>query len=385
MTEDGRPETVQLKANFHPPSPVLRLPSQTNMTCKIEFLTLAHNVRVVRLSNQFVSIDVLPDKGADIYALVHKASGVDVMWKSPTGLRGPNEGRYSPDSQVAWLEQYEGGWQEIAPNGGNAGDYKGVELSFHGESTLLPWSYEVIEESPNEIIVDFHVTMFRSPFRITRRMSLRADSAAIRFDERLTNLANEAMELMWGHHPAYGEPFLSGDCRIQTNATKVVSAVSDNTGLQGDVVSAWPNFPTTAGGQRDLSVVPPKDDGTSTMVYLTDFDGPPWYAVLNPKLGVAVGMAWSPDVFKYLWLWQEMGGASGFPWYKRVYTMALEPWSSYTHLGAGLVTVMETTKNQLKLKPREVIAASLTVTLFEVDANTQVREIGLDGLVTVSS
>ena len=102
------------------------------MSCKIEFPTLTHGVRCVRMSNNLISIDVLPDKGADIYALVHKATGIDVMWKSPTGLRGPHEGRFSPDSQVAWLEQYEGGWQEIAPNGGDPGVYKGVELSFHG-------------------------------------------------------------------------------------------------------------------------------------------------------------------------------------------------------------------------------------------------------------
>ena len=336
------------------------------MSCKIEFPSFPHGVRCVRMSNDLISVDILPDKGADIYALVHRASGIDVMWKSPVGLRGPHEGRFSPDSQVAWLEQYEGGWQEIAPNGGNSGVYKGVELSFHGECTLLPWSYEIIKNSSDEITVDFQVTMFRSPFRLVRRMSLKAGSNKLAFDEKLTNLANEPMDLMWGHHPAYGEPFLSGDCRIQTNATKVVTAVTDNTGLRGDAESTWPFVATTQGAQRDLSIVPANGDDSSTMAYLTEFDGPPWYAILNPKLGVGVGMAWSAEVFKYLWFWQEMGAGAGFPWYKRVYTMALEPWSSYTHLGAGLITVMETTKNQLVMQPGETLSASLTVSLFDV-------------------
>ena len=347
------------------------------MSCKIEFPTLSHDVRCVRMSNDVISVDVLPDKGADIYALVHKATGIDVMWKSPGGLRGPNEGRYSPDSQVAWLEQYEGGWQEIAPNGGSAGVYKGVELSFHGECTLLPWAYAVIKDSADEIIIDFQVTMYRSPFRIVRRMSLRSDSNKLQLDEQLTNLANEPMDLMWGHHPAYGEPFLSGDCRIQTNATKVVTAVTDNTGLQAGAESTWPLVVDTHGGQRDLSIVPAQGDDSATMAYLTEFDGAPWYAILNPTLGVGVGMVWSADVFKHLWFWQEMGGGAGFPWYKRVYTMALEPWSSYTHLGAGLVTVMETTKNQLVMQPGETLSASLTVSLFDVTAGMQVQRADL--------
>lgn len=343
------------------------------MSCKIEFPTLTHGVRCVRMSNNLISIDVLPDKGADIYALVHKATGIDVMWKSPAGLRGPHEGRFSPDSQVAWLEQYEGGWQEIAPNGGDPGVYKGVELSFHGECTLLPWSYEIIKESSEEIIVDFQVTMFRSPFRLLRRMILRHDSAVLRFDEQLTNMANEPMDLMWGHHPAYGEPFLSGDCRIQTNATKIVTAITDNTGLKGGIESAWPFAIDQQGRQRNLGVVPANGDDSSTMAYLTEFDGPPWYAILNPKLGVGVGMTWSADVFKYVWFWQEMGGGAGWPWYKRVYTMALEPWSSYTHLGAGLLTVMDTTKNQLLMQPGETLSASLSVSLFDVTAGTQIK------------
>ena len=36
----------------------------------------------------------------------------------------------------------------------------------------------------------------------------------LEIDERLTNLADEELDIMWGHHPAFGPPFLDDSCRI---------------------------------------------------------------------------------------------------------------------------------------------------------------------------
>src|SRR5258706_14800819 len=109
--------------------------------CAVTLSKLKHGIQAVTLSNPFLEITVLPEKGADIYSLVHRAAGVDLLWKSPQGLRLPGQGRFSPDSSTAWLEMYEGGWQEILPNGGDACQYKSTELKFHGESHTLPGEY----------------------------------------------------------------------------------------------------------------------------------------------------------------------------------------------------------------------------------------------------
>src|SRR5262245_53668111 len=102
--------------------------------CAVEVDKLANGIEAVTLSSPSVRVTVLANKGADIYSLVHRKSGIDVLWKSPLGLRAPAHGWFTADSQAAWLEMYEGGWQEIFPNGGDACQYKGVELNFHGES-----------------------------------------------------------------------------------------------------------------------------------------------------------------------------------------------------------------------------------------------------------
>ena len=343
--------------------------------CTIETLTLAPGIPAVRMSNEFISVDILPEKGADIYSLVHRPSHTDVLLKLPAGLRALNQGHFSSNSQTAWLEMYEGGWQEILPNGGDACHYKNVELNFHGESTTLPWHYEVIKDTADEITVDFSVQLYRSPLHIVRRMSLMAGSDVLKLDERVTNQAGEPIDLMWGHHPAFGAPFLSGDCRIHTNARTIIVDAASNTNLLPLSQSAWPLAQTTHGAQRDLSRVPPQTERSASMCYLKDFEGAPWYAIVNPTLKLGVGLVCSPEIFKCFWLWQEMGASAGFPFYQRTYTMAIEPWTSYP--GGGLVNVINTTQTQLTLSPGQVISAQLNMRLFDYDEREPVPSMTL--------
>ena len=58
-------------------------------------IMLERNASAVKLANSKVEITILPDKGADIYQWVHKGTGVDVLWKSPWGLRKPGAGIHS--------------------------------------------------------------------------------------------------------------------------------------------------------------------------------------------------------------------------------------------------------------------------------------------------
>src|SRR5260221_14052005 len=109
----------------------------TESRCSIGRITLADGINAITLTTPQLVVTVLSNKGADIYSLVHRPTGIDVLWKSPIGLRAPGQGHLSTDSSTAWHEMYEGGWQEILPNGGDACQYRGVELNYHGESTFF--------------------------------------------------------------------------------------------------------------------------------------------------------------------------------------------------------------------------------------------------------
>src|SRR5580658_9147951 len=77
---------------------------------------IAPGVHALTLRNAHLEVTVLPDKGADIYALVHRPTGVDVMFKSPWGLRAPGLWPAAATSMERWLEAYGGGWQLLLPN-----------------------------------------------------------------------------------------------------------------------------------------------------------------------------------------------------------------------------------------------------------------------------
>jgi hypothetical protein len=62
-----------------------------------------------------------PDKGADGYSIVDSASGIDVLFKTPWGLREQVSVVGSGDSQQEWLARHPVGWQHLVPNSGAAG------------------------------------------------------------------------------------------------------------------------------------------------------------------------------------------------------------------------------------------------------------------------
>ncbi len=88
----------------------------------------------VVLENEFLRLTVLPGKGADIVEFLHKPTDTDFCHFTAAGLRTPREVRDRP-----FLEQYEGGWQEVFPYGGAPGAYGGRQWDQHAEVSVLPW------------------------------------------------------------------------------------------------------------------------------------------------------------------------------------------------------------------------------------------------------
>lgn len=357
--------------------------SEREGSCVVRETTLARGVPGLILENDVISVTVLPGKGADIYELVSKPDGIDVLWKSPWGLLPPGGIHSAADSATAWLEAYEGGWQEIFPNGGNANTYRGVELNFHGEASLATWDYEIIQEGGEAAEARLSTRLRRSPFSIERTMRFEAGKPVLFISERITNHGREELEAMWGHHPAYGAPFLSGACRIDTNA-RVVHADDEIGGplnpLDKGATFTWPHGERD-GVASDLSrVAGPDDPPHETMAYLTDFAGEhAWYGITNTELGLGVGMAWPKAVFPFAWFWQEMHASPGFPWYGEVYVMAIEPSSSMP--GHGLSAVIEKTGTQLSIPAGESVEVEFAAVLYH--ASEGIDGIGADGTVSV--
>jgi Domain of unknown function (DUF4432) len=349
--------------------------------CSVVEVVLDRAVRAVRLENDLLASTVLVDKGADVYELIYKPKGIDVLWKSPWGLRRPGGGYPSAfQSSVTWIEAYEGGWQELFPNGGDPASYKGVELSFHGEASTAAWDYR-LASGDGWAELRLSLRLARSPFRIARTMRVEHGSPSLHLAERISNEGGEPMDYMWGHHPAYGAPFLSAACRIDTNGTTLVADDSYAPPANPlDLVRSY-RWPTGGRGEMaiDLSRVPGPDEERAMLGYFTEFaDGHAWYGVTNTELGFGIGLVWPVAAFPYAWFWQEMHASPGFPWYKNSYVMAIEPGTSYP--GQGLVNAIEKTGTHRTLQPGESATAELRAIFYE--AATGVAAISADGRVT---
>ncbi len=337
------------------------------MACLARELTLGRTLRALSIENDLISITVVLDKGADIYRLIYKPKRMDVMWKAPWGMKEAARGFDSTgDSLTAWLEAYAGGWQVLFPNGGFANTYKGVELGYHGEASMKAWDCEILTDSTDSIEVKLALRLSRSPFSIERWMRLDAGSTILRIRERISNHAGELMDCMWSHHPAFGAPFLSERCVIDTDA-RILQSDDSYEGaanpLTLDTEYTWPRA-----GELDLSTIPPPDQPRDLLGYLKDFESG-WYSITNKALGFGIGFTWDTAVFPYAWFWQELNSSPGFPFYKCSYVIAIEPASSIP--GHGLSAVMESTGSHLSLQPGESRDIEMKVVFYESSAGVE--------------
>jgi len=351
-------------------------PTYRNHACRLaEYLV--QGLRVLFLENELLRVGVLLDKGADIFQFLHKPSDTEFMLHTPRGLRPPAVQSIA-SSWGSFLDYYQGGWQEILPNGGPACSYKGVEFGLHGEISTVPWDCQIEVDTPDEVRVTLSVRPFRTPFYLRRTMSLHSGQPSLLIEETLTNEGAEPMRFMWGHHPAYGAPFISDACRVDVGARRLVDDgifPGPENPLAPGQGYAWP-LAERDGVQVDMSRVPAPDAVRYLDAYFADFISG-WYTITNTELGFGIGLAWPAEVFPYAWFWQEMHAQSGFPWYKSCYVMAIEPFTSIP--GAGLVGVMGDTGTHRTLAPGASVEADLVAVFYETTG--RVARINRDGTV----
>ncbi len=280
------------------------------------------------LENEKLRVTVIADKGADIYEFLHKPSDTDFMWRTWTGLR--ERAHFLPTSARAaglHMDYYEGGWQELFPNCGAKSLHQGAEIGQHGEVLILPWQYIIIKDEPDEIRVYFQVRTVRTPFHLEKTLTLRRKEAVLRIHERVTNESGQAVDFLWGHHPALGWPFLDASCRVDLPACQIKTYAEFNptrSRLQPDQTSHWPMAVGCNGQPVDLSLIPAPDVAAQDMVFLEGLQEG-WFAVTNTAKRIGFAMRYPADVFKTLWYWQVYGGGRDYPWWSSTYNLALEP------------------------------------------------------------
>lgn len=291
--------------------------------CRVLTDMTIRGYEALSLENSLLRVTVLPGKGTDIVEFLHKPTDCDFTWGTAWGLRpkGLCDG---------FILNYEGGWQEVFPNGGTPCQYNGADLEQHDEAAILPWDWTILEQSADHVAVMFTVDLLKTPFRIRKTLHLRAGEARLVIEETIENLSPFPQRAMWGHHFAFGGPFLEAGCHI---AIPAKTARVENEPLESRRFQVgryeWPHIVGADGDVHDASRLPEPGSGRD-IVYLGDLSQGV-YQVVSPRLGVALNVEWDKAVFPHCWFWQEFA-ADGFPWYGRHYNIGLEPFCGYpTH------------------------------------------------------
>jgi hypothetical protein len=309
----------------------------------------------LELGNGELAVALLPEKGCDIVEIVDLRTGVDVMLRTPWGFGRPPVA--ASTSLERWLEAYSGGWQVLLPNGGDAVTEHGAEWGFHGEAGIVPWR---IEEQGRDA-ARLATWLTSAPLELDR--GLRLLDRSLEVVERVRNAGDEPIEVMWGHHPAYGAPLIEPGALISAGArTFIADSRAPGAGLEPGARTVWPHAALAGGGTIDLSVIPPAAGNRAVLGYLTDFEHGT-YTIANARLGLSATLEWPLELFPSAWFWQELNASPGYPWFKRPYTTALEP--NTTIPGQGIARARAQDGVPLTLAAGETREARLRLTLAD--------------------
>ncbi len=352
-----------------------------NHGCRLSDAWRLDGMKTIILENEKLRVVVLVDKGSDIVEFRYKPLDLDFLYFAPGGIRNPRSFTLSAPSTGPFLDYFSGGWNEVLPNGGPHVNYKGAELGQHGEISLIPWEYAVLEDHPHRVAVRLWVRPVRTPFFLEKTLSIEPGNAVLKIEERLVNEGGETLHFMWGQHIAFGRPFLEEGVVIDAPAGRFIVHESmagyEPRRFQPGANGPWPAVPAPDGTPADASQVPAYGaTQAQEMAYLTDLSAG-WYAITNPTRQVGFGINFDPALFRYIWYWQQLGDvAQGYPWWGRTHTAALEPWTSYPTNG-----LKEAISNgtAMALQPGEEISTRLCAVAYE--GNDRVTAINADGEV----
>ncbi|MCC3371883.1 DUF4432 family protein [Cohnella sp. REN36] len=267
--------------------------------------------RTLMLENDLIQVILLLDRGGEPVRWLHKPTDTDLIWHTRTGLL-PAHGLY-PDYQMTYL----GGWQEMMPEVSRTHEYRGATVH-RGETSITPWDYELIREDEEELRVQLTNRLRSLPLKVEKTFILRRGDTAVRMEERVYNESPVKIEFNWGHHLAYGAPFLKGHSRIGFHPGSVV--VNMETGER----SVWPAMPG-ANSQVDLSVM--ASPGTPRPLLAVESRAGEYRLDAGDHAGLSLTVRWDADIWPYVWYWQNFAADPDAPFFGNEYNIGLEPFN----------------------------------------------------------
>lgn len=275
--------------------------------CRITGDLTFKQYKAIMLENEKLQLLLLTDRGGEPIRWLHKPSDTDLIWQTRLGLLPPHP--LYPDYQMS----YPGGWQEMMPEVSYTHEYRGATVH-RGETAVTPWDCHIMKDEPEEICVRLTHRLRSLPLYIEKTYTLRSGETNVRIEETVKNEAPVQVETNWGHHLAYGAPFIGGDARISFDPAARI--MQPQTGERWP----WPHAPQN-GEQADLSALPPVGTPRELLCVLP---GEGAYRIDSPSRSLALEVRWDKNVWPYVWYWQNYGADGDAPFFSCEYNFGLE-------------------------------------------------------------
>jgi hypothetical protein len=326
------------------------------MSARIDDRWTYHGLRVVRLENARLAIDVMPELGGKILRIVDKRGDRDVLWHSPRVE--PHRAELHSNFDDHWP----GGWDEAFPGGAPSPNRYGDQLPYMGELWTTGATHRIVRNDAGGVDLELVLATPITPARWTRRLVLEGDDPVLRISYRLENVGTMPFDYNWGLHPVAA---ISPQHRFDVPAA--LAEVDENgggtLGVKGDRYE-WPLM-----NGMDVRRALGPDAGCFALHYLTELrEG--WVATTDTAARRGFGLVFDRTLFPVVWLWMVYGGWRGY------YHAIAEPWTGYPSpladaVAAGRARVLD---------PGAVLQTEVSAIVY--DGVEQVSRLAADGAVT---
>ncbi len=248
-------------------------------------------VRAIALRGSALEVVVCPDAGGKILDLVHRPTGVNLLWQNP---RVPVQATHAgaPFDDV-WC----GGWDELFPTDQPC-ELDGTSYHDHGDLWIGPWAWAVERDDGDGAVIYLRRYSASLPCLMERWLTLDRDALELSVRYRLSNVGVRPVPFVWNVHVAHA---IQPGSRLLLPA-QTVAAVPPYAGRLepggGDVPFA------------DLGLLPEPSSGLSEYFVTRDLDDG-WCAVTHPQHDIGLRLTFDRSVFPNVWLFAAYGGWRG--------------------------------------------------------------------------
>lgn len=285
------------------------------------------NRRAVTIENGALRVTVL-EEGGHIAELTDSATGVNPLWTpawpsiEPSAYDPQRHPEYGGGVDAPLLAGIMGHNLCLDIFGGPSADEARAGLPVHGEVSTARFELERMGAS-----LTMHAELPHAQLRFERRIDLQG--RAVRFSERVENLAATDRPIGWTQHVTLGPPFLEKG-RTQLGVRARRSQVFGGTfGPADDLVAGaefdWPHAPRVAGGVRDLRTCTDADASSAFTAHQMDpVAEHAHFVAFSPTARLAFGYVWRRADFPWLGIWEENHARPAAPWNNRTLTCGME-------------------------------------------------------------